>query len=462
MMTKIVGACLRALLVASLVVLNFSLPARAQYFQGNVITGAAGSANAQTGTVSNATSYASIKDVLLIYTPAASNTGSATIALSGLGGVLSGGPIAFEKPNGAGLTALVGGELVTGQPVLIRYDGTYMDVLGPVTLPINAVNLGNSALGFNAPPNLQINNSVSANALTIYVSTVSSPTAPVNASASNPIPFNFRDVTIAYGDPVTELLTAAQSLTIASGNTMGCVSGKMCRLRLYEINNSGTLGLCAYNSLSGTSIKGLNEQNLQTSQSGTSGGSSAQLLYCNISSVTSMPVREIGYLDIEETVAGTWGSVATYQQLIGPGYLKANSSVQQANFGVSSPSSNGSGTPTATTTTVSITPTSAADIISARADGVLEQAASSGLGSASAQIYRTISGGSATAIGTQQQVGANNGGNLTDNYSGSPAAWDAPNTTLSTAYTVDIWSNNGTASYPATGNSLITVEERAP
>jgi hypothetical protein len=388
MMTKIAGAglgVLRALLVASLVMLNFSLPARAQFSQGNVITGAAGTANAQTGTLANATSYASILNVLLIYVPAASNTGSATLALSGLGGALAGGPITFEKPNGAGLTPLVGGELVTGQPEIIRYDGTYMDVLGPVTLPITAGNLANSALSFDAPPNLQINGAVGSNQLTISVVGNNGSAA----TAANPIPVAFRDTTIGNGDPIIESLTGALSFTINSGNTMGCVSAKMCRLWEFLANNGGTIVLCAYNANDGNgNIEAISESNLQTA-SGTNGGSAAQTLYCN-ASISAVAVRYIGYVDIQETVAGTWATGPNKIQLFGPGVFKPGETYQTWHVDTATVQGSSSASfPTATTFTQQITLHSAANVVRAKASMQLNTGSA---GSVKVQLYWVQSG----------------------------------------------------------------------
>jgi hypothetical protein len=176
-------------------------------------------------------------------------------------------------------------------------------------------------------------------------------------------------------------LQAALSFTIGSTDTMGCVGAVACRLRTYAINNGGTIGLRAYNSLSGASLVGLNEGVLQTSQSGTGGGSTAQLLYCNISAVSAKAVRELGYIEITETTAGTWSANATFIQLKGPGVKKAGDIVQSFfNTSTATNSTTSTYTPSTTAPTTAaavaavsqaITPTDAANLISVDAPPVI-------------------------------------------------------------------------------------------
>ena len=351
-------------------------PSRAQFAsQGQVVTGTGGSANAQTGTVVNAASYADLVNVVLIYVPAAANTGDATLNLNGFGA------IHFKKGNGSGTTLLVGGELAVGQPMLIEYDGTNFQALGPVSLPIGAGLLSPSAFSFGSVPNFQLNASVGSNQLTISVVANSGSAA----TAANPINVAFRDTTIANGDPVLEQITGAISFTIASSSTMGCQNGIMCRLWVFLINNAGTVDICAYNANSaGTSIVALAESILQTSASGTTGGSSAQTLYCAESAVAAKAVRYVGYIDISEATAGTWASGPTKIQLFGPGIRKPGDIVQIKS--------------TSAATTLAITPMSAANLVLVNTTGTA---------TATAQLSVTITlNRGATGILTQGYNGS--------------------------------------------------------
>ena len=404
---------MKKLLAAGAVALALlATPAAAQFADQMTYAGTgAGSANAQTITINNATTYADLLGVVIKYVPGATNNGDATLQVSGNAGALSGSAPHFRKPNGAGVTALTGGELVTGQPTLIMYDGTYFNLMAPVVLPVGIASISNSALLFSVPPNLQINGSVGSNQLTIAVQGNNG----VNASATNPIPISFRDTTIANGDPVIVSLQASQSFTINSGNTMGCVSGQMCRLWIWEINNAGTLGLCAYNALSGTTVIDLNDANVQTSASGTNGGNSAQTLYCNISAVSAKAVRRIGYIDIQEATAGTWSAGPTYVQLFGPGIRKPGELIQAIYVSTTSvQTSSGASFPTATGFVQSITPTSAANPIRSTAS---LQANTGAEGGVQMQIYRAPGGSGSfactTAVGQKNAIGISASGALT-------------------------------------------------
>jgi hypothetical protein len=413
----------RILVAAALFFGAMLAPAAAQ-FPTYAGTGA-GSANTQTLTLPpQVLSYADLVSAIIIYNPGASNTGDATLNVNSFGS-----PPHFCKPNGAGTTTLVGGEIVTSQPILLTYNSSCFVVLGPVNLPTTASTVGNSSLGFNMPPNLQINATVSTNALTIAVVGNNGS----NASASNPILVAFRDATIANGDPVFESITGALSITIASTHTMGCQSSSIfCRLRVYLANNAGTVALCAYNSVnsSGPSIVGINEQALQSSASGTTGGSSAQTPYCSTSSLSNVAVREIGYIDIAESTAGTWATGPTYVQLMGPGVKKAGDIVQHLVVSTSSQTQSSTTSYVGGAPAVSITPTSAANLIHIQAIGTAALSGSDGTW----QVFRASGGSGActTAVGNTLPLSLSGVGV----FSVTADAYDAPNTSSQQTYEV--------------------------
>jgi hypothetical protein len=443
MTRKIAGILLGLFLIAATVV-----PAAAQFDQASY-AGTGTGTNAQAITLPNATQYSDLLGVLIKYIPGGTNTGAATLAVSGNGGALTGGPIAFRKPSGAGLIALTGNELITGQPVWIMYDGTYFDILSVTTSTVTAANLANSSLGFSVPVNLQLNASVGSNQLTIAVKGNNGS----DPSATNPVIFSFRDTTIASGDPVIVTLSAALSFTIGSGSTMGCVSNQMCRLWVLAFNNAGTVQLCAYNALSGFSVGPINEGVLQTSQSGTSGGSTAQLYYCNASAVTNKAARILGYVEISESTAGTWATGPTYVQLFGPGIKKPGDVVQRV-----APTPNTTQTTLATTQTqlgitATIVPTSAANIIDVTSNVNV-------LGGAGANGQLKISRGTGPSLFGESASFSCAAQTCVVPVRGT----DTPNTTSSTAYYVfgisagnNIVVNDAAATY-APGSSIILQE----
>lgn len=90
------------------------------------VTSEGGTANAQTGTIpANVTAYAT--DQIFLFTPSAANTSAATLTLTPSGGSALAAKNVFA--NGA---ALVGGELQAGVPTVLYYDGTQLNMLGPI------------------------------------------------------------------------------------------------------------------------------------------------------------------------------------------------------------------------------------------------------------------------------------------------------------------------------------------
>lgn len=95
-------------------------------------TGVAGT-NTVTGTVSSTVSAGQA----LWITPANSNTGAATLNLTGSG---FGAKSLFARGS-----ACVGGELIAGVPTLVIYDGTVYNILSPVALPGSPIALSSVA-----------------------------------------------------------------------------------------------------------------------------------------------------------------------------------------------------------------------------------------------------------------------------------------------------------------------------
>lgn len=425
-MMKKIGAALLGLFLIAV----SAIPAGAQFaVQATAIQSVAGT-NTITGTLPNVVSYADVLNVLVKLTPAPAtgNTTAATLNLNSIG------PIAINKPTLSGLVALTGTELVAGQPAILMYNGTVFVLLSVTSTTVAASNLANSSLGFSVPVNLQLNASVGSNQLTIAVKGNNGS----DPSATNPVLFSFRDTTIANGDPVMVSLQAPLSFTIGSGNTMGCVSAQMCRLWIEAINNAGTVALCAFNALSGTNIDGpIDEGVLQTSQSGTSGGSSAQLLYCSTTAVTNKAFRIIGYVEIQEGTAGTWATGPTFVQLFGPGIKKPGDVVKEVNFAGG----------TSTTPSQAITPSSAANIIKFNAMYNCTLSVSSP-SSANFALRR-----SSTVLDTMAAGGIAGAEGL--NVVASETLFDNPNTTSSTTYSI----LNSGATCAGVVTSHITLEE---
>jgi hypothetical protein len=420
-------------------------PAHAQF--ANQANYAGASAGTNTITIPLANWVRNLVGVPVRFLPANSNTGAATANVNSVGAAN------ILKPNNGGLTALTGGEIRASQMATIVFDGTQwvlQDQLGTFT---EASTLASSALQSGMPYNMALSASVSANALTVSMLTAAGGTP----SAASPVIIPFRNSTIANGIQQNVLVTGALTFTIASSATMGCTSAAMCRLWIVAICSSGlsctgspgtdTVGLCAINVRSGTNILSINEASLQTSASGTSGGSSAQTYYCNISSVTSRAVRIVGYVDIQEVTAGTWATAPTTVQVFGPGVKRPGEIVSSWSSTITAGTTINSSAPTLSSITISVTLSSAANITRLRAN----------------TVYRNV-GATGLALGQLGRSGPTLFGNLTyiNVSSTNIATWtgsDFPNTLSAITYGVYAWQTSGNNILFCDGGSIVCTNE---
>lgn len=159
--------------------------------------------------------------------------------------------------------------------------------------------------------------SVAGNALTFAIKTL----AGADPSATDPVFFSFRSATAATGTYTTIQLTAAHSLVISSGSTLGTSSSNIpFRIWLVMFNDGGTLRLGVINCLSSKTIYPLAgfEVASSTAEGGAGGADSAQVFYTG-TAVTSKAYSIIAYASYETgvTTAGAWAAVPTRLQLYG-------------------------------------------------------------------------------------------------------------------------------------------------
>jgi hypothetical protein len=223
------------------------------------------------------------------------NTGAATINLNGLGakGVAKGA----AEP-------LQAGDLRSGAGYTIVYDGTQFLLLNPSLSAIQSVSsaaLQDSALGFSLI-NGTLTASVASNALTIAIKTK----AGTDPSASDPVLCVFRNATLATGDYVVRSITAATSLVISSGSTLGTTNAVQSTLTVMVIDNAGTVELAVANNL-GTMA--LTERDLisTTSEGGVGGADSTGVAY-SATARSNVPYRVIGSITSTQATAGAWAT----------------------------------------------------------------------------------------------------------------------------------------------------------
>lgn len=184
--------------------------------------------------------------------------------------------------------------------------------------------------GFDMPVNLGLSAAANGGALTLTL-TQASGSAP---TSSNPVLVPFRSTTATAGTVTWRTITAATSLTIPSGATLGTSSSNVpFRIWAFLEDNGGNPELAAATCSTATAIFPCAawESTLKTSTAITSSSNTAGVLYAP-SAVTLDAVRIIGFCDFSGglTTAGTWASSCTTLQPMGPGIKKPGDEIQSA------------------------------------------------------------------------------------------------------------------------------------
>jgi len=226
-------------------------------------------------------------------------------------------------------------------------------------------------------PSIAISASVSANALTISLKGADGN----DPSASNPVNIAFRNPALATGTPVNLPVTAASSLLISSGSTMGFANATAGRLWVVGFNDAGTFRLGAVNVRSGSDIMPLRDGiNSATAEGGAGAADSAQVIYAG-ATVSSKAMTILGYMDWSAglATAGTWAIVPTTIQLFGIAIPLPGEVIQSKRTSVSQLASGNTTVPLDDTIpqinegfefiTVAISPYAASNLVNATAKG---------------------------------------------------------------------------------------------
>lgn len=170
--------------------------------------------------------------------------------------------------------------------------------------------------------NLTISASRTGNAETIAIKTM----AGADPSATDPVRIAFTKTDGSF--EVLEL-TAALSLTLSSGSTLGAVSGEAFRLWLTVFNDSGTFRLGAIKCAMTDGIYGLQDNVLEssTAEGGAGAADSAGVIYTG-TAVTSKAMRVLGYLEYTLTTAGTWDAAPSLISIYSQGNRLPGETVQ--------------------------------------------------------------------------------------------------------------------------------------
>jgi len=122
----------------------------------------------------------------------------------------------------------------------------------------------------------------------------------------NACSLDFRSSTASSGATTTRNVTAAISMTVSNGSTLGTVSGVASKFAVLAIDNAGTVELAVVNAnYSGL----LDERSLisTTAEGGTGAADSGTVIY-STTARTSVPFRIVGYVESTQATAGAYAT----------------------------------------------------------------------------------------------------------------------------------------------------------
>jgi len=283
--------------------------------------------------------------------------------------------------------------------------------------------------------------SAAGGALTIAVKT----NAGADPSAGDPVTAVFRDVTGTTGTATVLSLTAANSLVVSSGSTLGVVSANAIRLWVVGINDAGTFRVGVVNLWDTANLFPLNEGIIAatTAEGGAGGADTAGVVYTG-TATTNKALIILGYLEWNSSgvTAGTW-TTSNYitTQMLSPGVHRPGDQVRSYYKVDSSPTTVAINTYATTGLSQGIIVSSAANVVVVEASGHMYNGTVGSASGATSQIDASILRG-ATAIGSAPFIfalGKTGTVDGVDIYAPvTMMAQDFPNTTSLTTYAVAV------------------------
>lgn len=186
---------------------------------------------------------------------------------------------------------------------------------------VSAVKLAGSALGSGVTMiNGTIVASVAGSALTVALKTL----AGADPTASDPIYVVFRNTTPATGDYTVITITAATSVVVSSGSTLGTQNSTAFRIWIVGFNDAGTFRLAVINCINAPGVPNIYPLGQfpvasSTAEGGAGAADSVWTFYTG-SAVTSKAYAVLGYMTWESglATAGTWSAGPTRVELFKP------------------------------------------------------------------------------------------------------------------------------------------------
>jgi hypothetical protein len=154
--------------------------------------------------------------------------------------------------------------------------------------------------------NLGLATSVASNAMTVALKQSDGSTNPSSGAAA--VKIGFRSSTVTSGAYNQRSVTAALSMTISSGATLGQLNAGTAYIWVYALDNAGTVELAV-------SSKLFDDGSVQSTTAMSGSATSGTALY-STTARTSVAIRVIGRIKNTQTTAGTYASNAVEVSLI--------------------------------------------------------------------------------------------------------------------------------------------------
>jgi hypothetical protein len=305
----------------------------------------------------------------------------------------SAGAITLDGSGSQTINGVATLTLAPGQGMIVFTDGSNWRAYGEVGTFVG------KQMGYGQIINGTIAEANATNAVTFALKTL----AGADPSAADPVLLAFRSATAGSGLYVYRTVTAALSLTISSGSTLGAPSGVPFKVWLVIFDDGGTLRMGAINcNLGGATPIGIYPLGrfpiASSTAEGGAGASDAAHVFYTGSAVSSKPYLVLGYAGYESGIAtaGAWNASPTRLHLQGPHDLLPGDTVQSVytqngtlasttnQYSISATSPTAAGGMVAATAPA-ITPTSATNLISVAGQAIISSSASNV--SATAFIY---------------------------------------------------------------------------
>ena len=155
-------------------------------------------------------------------------------------------------------------------------------------------------------------------------------------SATNPVRIPFRDETVATGTPNIRSVTAALSVVLSSGSTLGFGANEAGRIYIWAIDNAGTVAL----GLSRTADIFPESALASTTAEGGAGAADSAAVMYSTAALSSKAVHCLGYIEIVTgATAGEWDNAATKVQVMGPGVHRTGDIIRIVSSSTGTPGS---------------------------------------------------------------------------------------------------------------------------